>query len=205
MVWYPIKAYQTINEQSGERLKYELTTHEFVPNAKVDENTFRFDFPKGTEVFDRIRNIYGVDLPKEPPSLVGKALPPLEDLNIKLDADQVKDKTILICFWDMQQRPSRNCIMQLRKRAQELKKKEVVVIAVHASKIEQETLDDWIKENDINMTFGLSAGDEKKIRFNWGVKSLPWLILTDSKHIVIAEGFGLDKLDEKIRLTDDGK
>jgi hypothetical protein len=95
--------------------------------------------------------------------------------------------------------------MQLRKRAQELKKKEVVVIAVHASKIEQETLDDWIKENDINMTFGLSAGDEKKIRFNWGVKSLPWLILTDSKHIVIAEGFGLDKLDEKIRLTDDGK
>jgi len=31
------------------------------------------------------------------------------------------------------------------------------------------------------------------------VKSLPWLILTDKEHIVIAEGFGLDELDEKIK------
>jgi len=35
MVWYPKKAYRTINEQSGERLKYELTTYEFVPNISI--------------------------------------------------------------------------------------------------------------------------------------------------------------------------
>lgn len=37
-----------------------------------------------------------------------------------------------------------------------------------------------------------------KTSFAWGVKSLPWLILTDNKHIVRAEGFGLDNLDNLI-------
>jgi len=38
----------------------------------------------------------------------------------------------------------------------------------------------------------------EKIRFAWGVKSLPWLILTDQKHIVEANGFSLAELDERI-------
>jgi len=40
------------------------------------------------------------------------------------------------------------------------------------------------------------------IRLICGVKSLPWLILTDSKHTVRAEGFGLTQLDEKIEVAD---
>jgi len=32
----------------------------------------------------------------------------------------------------------------------------------------------------------------------WGVKSLPWLILTDRKHVVTTEGFGLNNLDTLI-------
>jgi len=52
---------------------------------------------------------------------------------------------------------------------------------------------------------GMIQDNEDSIRFDWAVKSLPWLILTDSKHVVIAEGFGLDELDGKIRQTDDGK
>jgi hypothetical protein len=41
-------------------------------------------------------------------------------------------------------------------------------------------------------------GDEEKTKFNWGVKSLPWLILTDKEHVVTAEGFSVNKLNEKI-------
>ena len=41
-------------------------------------------------------------------------------------------------------------------------------------------------------------GDEEKIRFTWGVKFLPWLILTDKQHIVQADGFSINELDEKI-------
>ncbi len=41
-------------------------------------------------------------------------------------------------------------------------------------------------------------GDEEKTRFTWGVKSLPWLILTNAEHIVHAEGFGLPELEAKV-------
>ncbi len=53
-IWYPVKAYRTIfNEEFG-TTKYELTVTDFVPNVELDENTFRFDFPPGTDVFDRV-------------------------------------------------------------------------------------------------------------------------------------------------------
>jgi hypothetical protein len=42
------------------------------------------------------------------------------------------------------------------------------------------------------------SDDEEKTRFEWGVKALPWLILTDRKHIIRAEGFMLSELEEKI-------
>jgi len=41
-------------------------------------------------------------------------------------------------------------------------------------------------------------GDENETRLIWGVKSLPWLILTDRKHIVRAEGFAFSELNDRI-------
>ena len=44
-------------------------------------------------------------------------------------------------------------------------------------------------------------GGEEQTRFNWGVKSLPWLILADRNHQVIAEGFGLNELEDRLEET----
>lgn len=44
----------------------------------------------------------------------------------------------------------------------------------------------------------MSQGDKEKLKFNWGVKSLPWLILTDNERIVQAEAFALGELDGRI-------
>jgi hypothetical protein len=41
----------------------------------------------------------------------------------------------------------------------------------------------------------------KEVHFACGVKSLPWLILTDNEHIVRAEGFGISELEQKMRLS----
>jgi len=41
--------------------------------------------------------------------------------------------------------------------------------------------------------------DEEKTRIDWGVRSLPWLILTDKEHIVTAEGFSVNELNEQIK------
>jgi len=41
--------------------------------------------------------------------------------------------------------------------------------------------------------------DEEKTRIDWSVRSLPWLILTDKEHIVTAEGFSVNELNEQIK------
>lgn len=141
----------------------------------------------------------GRPVPSQPPSLVGKPLPELKDVGINLSPDDIEGKKILVCFWDMQQRPSRNCLRQLSIRAQELKAKDVVVVAIQASKIDENTLKKWVKENNIPFPVGTIQADEEKTRFDWGVKSLPRLILTDREHIVQAEGFSIGDLDQKLK------
>jgi len=135
----------------------------------------------------------------KPPSIVGKSLPRLNDFKIELNPEQTDGNVILFCFFDIEQRPSRNCMLQLSTRAKELMAKDVVVVAVQASKIDDGVLNEWVEKNNIPFTIGMIQGDEEKIRFAWGVRSLPWLILTDKKHAVTAEGFAINELDEKIK------
>jgi len=132
-------------------------------------------------------------------SLVGKPLPDLSEMKIDPALAQTKGQMILVCFFDMNQRPSRNCILQLAKQAGRLKEKGVTVTAVQASKVDENKLNEWVEKNNVPFPVGMIQDDEEETRFNWGVKSLPWLILTDSKHIVVAEGFATNELDEKMR------
>ncbi|MHC4395685.1 MAG: leucine-rich repeat domain-containing protein [Planctomycetota bacterium] len=133
----------------------------------------------------------------EAQSLVGKALPGFEGIEIEFDAEQAKGKEILVCFFDMEQRPSRHCIRELAKKAEQLKEKGITIVAVQASKVDKDKLDKWVEENNIGFAVGMIGGDEEKTRFSWGVKSLPWLILTDKEHIVRAEGFGLREIENE--------
>jgi protocatechuate 3,4-dioxygenase beta subunit len=141
-------------------------------------------------------------VPKQPPSLVGKSLPDLKEVKIDLPPADLADKMILVCFLDIEQRPSRNCLRQLSAKAEELAAKGVVVAAVQASKIDQKSLDEWGKKYNVSFPLGMVQGDAEKARFTWGVKSLPWLILTDSRHVVTAAGFRLSELDAKIKAVE---
>jgi len=140
-------------------------------------------------------------VPKEWSMLVGvgKPLLQLEGVKLKLSVQQTKNRAILICFFDMEQRPSRNCIMQLAKKAEQFKQKGVTIVAVQASKVNESTLNEWMKRNNVPFAVGMVQDDEEKTRFTWGVKSLPWLILTNKQHIVQAEGFNINELDGKIK------
>ena len=132
----------------------------------------------------------------QPLPLTGRPIPDFDNIKIDLDRQQTKDKMMLICFWDIKQRPSRNCMIQLSKKAHELKEKEVVVIAVHASNIDEKSLNEWVKKNNIPFPVGRIQGDTEKASFTWGFKSLPWLILTDNNHVVIDEGFGIAEIGD---------
>ena len=52
-IWYPAKARRLYNRTFG-KIQYEFVMKEFLPNIEVDENTFTFEFPKGTRINDHI-------------------------------------------------------------------------------------------------------------------------------------------------------
>ena len=78
----------------------------------------------------------------------------------------------------------------------------MTVVAVQASKVDKNALSEWVNENNIPFPVGMVQDDTEKVCFAWGVKSLPWLILSDHKQIVHAEGFVLSDLDEKVKQID---
>lgn len=131
-------------------------------------------------------------------SLNEKPLPKLKDLGIELSPEDLNAKMILVCFFDMEQRPSRYYLNQLAKQANQLKQKGLTIIAVQTSKMEQKTLNQWVKKYNIPFTIGMIQADVEKTKFSWGVRSLPWLILTDKQNKVCAEGFNLTELDERL-------
>jgi len=133
---------------------------------------------------------------------VGKPLPQLKGVKLKLSAKQTKNRAILICFFDMNQRPSRYCVRQLAQKAAALKEKGIIVAAVQTSQVTNNTLNEWAKTNNILFPVGAITADIEKTRFTWGVRSLPWLILSDNQHIVTAEGFGPKELNDKIKATE---
>jgi len=133
------------------------------------------------------------------PSLIGKLLPDLIDMKMSPELVQTDDKIILVCFWDMNQRPSRWCILELARQAEQLKQKGITIAAVQASKVDQKSLHEWVKQNNISFPVGMIQIDAEKTLFAWGVRSLPWLILTDNKRVVVSEGFQLGDLDNQLR------
>ena len=136
-------------------------------------------------------------VPKKPKPLVGKPLPELKELGVELPAD-TEGNMLLACFWDMNQRPSRYCVTQLMNQAAQWEAKKIAVILVQAAETEEGALDKWAEKSKIPFPLGRITGDFEKTRFNWAVTSLPHLILTDADHKVIAEGFSLRELDEKV-------
>ncbi len=127
-------------------------------------------------------------------SLLGKPLPELGQFGLK-SASNAEGKKMLVCFWDMNQRPSRNCALQLSKRAKLLADKDVSTVLVYAGPVIESAVNDWLRKNRITIPSGKFDGNMQVLGRSWALQSLPWLVLTDRNHIVIAEGFPLIELD----------
>ena len=141
------------------------------------------------------------EVPPKLEALTGKQLSQTDGFGITLPPESTKGKIILLCFWDMKQRPARQCVRELANRTDDLKEKGVVSVLIHASPADPNVLKEWMTKFKISSPCGVITGDSAKvetIRNKWGVRGLPWLILTDKKKIVRAEGFGISELDERI-------
>jgi hypothetical protein len=130
-------------------------------------------------------------------SLIGKPIPDFHGTKIDLTPDHARNKILLICFCDMQQRPSRQILRELADKAADLKARGVVLLAIQAAEVEQAEFDTWVKEQGASLSIGRITANVDGPRSKWGVKALPWLILADKQHVVRAEGFGVDSLGER--------
>jgi hypothetical protein len=133
---------------------------------------------------------------KDTASLIGRPMPSLDRIKMDLNQAAFKDKRVLICFFDMEQRPSRQAVLRLSAQAATLAEKGVVVLGIDLSKAEASTRSQWITEQKIQIPIVTVEGDLDELRVSWTVKALPWLVLTDKGHVVKAEGFAVGDLDK---------
>ncbi|MDH7599213.1 MAG: carboxypeptidase-like regulatory domain-containing protein [Sedimentisphaerales bacterium] len=136
--------------------------------------------------------------------LVGDAVQPV--LGKQLDLDQLcssiarldlADKEVLLCFLDIQQGPSRRMLVELSSRAATLSSKGITILLIQVYKIELDRYHDWLQSNNIGLPIHLYDGDFDQDSLQLGIKGLPWLMLTDKRHTVIAEGPTLSQLDQR--------
>jgi len=137
------------------------------------------------------------------PSLIDRPMPGLDTVQIDLTPNQIRDHGVCVCLWDMTQRPSRNAILQLAKHAEQLEAKDLILMAVEISTTNPGAVHAWTEENHIPFSVGTQRGDEDKMRLNWGIKALPWLVLTDEKHNVVAKGLSVEEVEEILKETND--
>lgn len=184
--------YSGHNNVVGER-RYELdevvTDIDEIPDSLFEAESL--GIPANIRTVD-----YSVSPPLErrfgdpvPKSLVGEPVGDFTSLGLELDADTLKDRPVLVVFFDLEQRPSRNALMELKAMQATLEGKGLIVVGVQASKTEKAALDQWLSDQDIRLPVGMIAENEVQTRAAWAVQSLPWLLMTDAEHRVLAEGF----------------
>lgn len=130
-------------------------------------------------------------------SLVGKPLLPLRYFD--MDHQTAAGRPLLLCFVDLEQRPSRRLIKGIAQRLAALKVKHVQVETVQASRVSKAQLAAWRQEYTPGRRLSFLKSSIEQNKGDWGVKALPWLVLTDKDHIVRAEGFTLNELDALIQ------
>ncbi len=136
--------------------------------------------------------------PRSPKSLLGQSLPDLKDLDESLTEVNIEGHPLLLCFWDMQQRPARHSLIQLAQQTELLQQQGVKVIAIQTTSVEADALNAWLQKQQISFKSAMMTGDVDKTKFAWGIKALPWMVLTNQDHQVVAEGFPVRKLRENL-------
>jgi hypothetical protein len=131
-------------------------------------------------------------------ALKGSPLPDLATVNLASDTAPA-GQPVLLCLFDASQRPSRHVVHQLDEQEAALRQQGVTVLGVQAAVTSEEIFNEWKKAGPVSFPVGRVTEKSEKSKWASAVPALPWLILTDANHRVIAEGFALDELDAQIK------
>jgi len=163
-------------------------------NEPLPDEMFHIEIKEGVEIQDhRGKEFRRYIYVPEPPELRGRPIPDFNDITFDRGPAARDNRPLLICFCDTNQRPSRYCLRQLANEAAHFDEHGITVLVIQAEESDQP-----IPNANESFAVGKIQDHHKQVRFTWGVRSLPWLILTDTAHIVRAEGFAMSELDRKL-------
>jgi hypothetical protein len=131
-------------------------------------------------------------------TLKGQPLPDLTTVNLSAAAAPA-GKAVLLCLFNAGERPSRHVIHLLDQQAAALGQKNICVLGVQAALTSDDIFNGWKSGGAVFIPVGRLTEKSPKTKWVSDVTTLPWLILTDVSHRVVAEGFSLDDLDAQIQ------
>jgi protocatechuate 3,4-dioxygenase beta subunit len=131
-------------------------------------------------------------------SLKGSPLPDLTSVNLAADVVPA-GQPVLLCLFDAGQRPSRHVVSQLEQQAAALRQKKVCVLGVQAAITGDDVFNGWKTASPVSFPVGRVTEKSTKSKWASDVSTMPWLILADASHRIVAEGFSLDELDAQVQ------
>lgn len=176
----------------------------YIPDlVKRGRSTAKFVYPPNLLSQDKSKaGIIRIPRPKPPrqelttaESKIGKPIPGFDKILFEISPDnQIKGKPLLICFWDIDQRSSRQYIRDLEEQKEALQEKNIAILIVYSGTRQKKEVEQWLKKSHISLEAGIIEGDPYDTLLAWGARALPWFVLTDDKHIITNEGFSINEL-----------
>jgi hypothetical protein len=144
-----------------------------------------------------VKIVLGKGLSQRPASSIPDLTPaqPI-DLGSYLRHSLTEGRPVLLCFIDIRQPLSQQCVAELVGKADTLEAKRVITVVLQASPEGTRELYAQLDAHCTAFPWGMAGENLDARKAAWGIQSLPWLILTDEKHKVVATGLGLDELDK---------
>jgi hypothetical protein len=73
------------------------------------------------------------------------------------------------------------------------------VLGIQAAVASDDVFNEWKSASPVSFPIGRVTEKSEKSKWAAAVSALPWLILADANHRIVAEGFSLDELDAQIQ------
>jgi len=137
--------------------------------------------------------------PQAAVSLVGRPLPDLSALGLTPAPDPAAAKPLLICFIDMDSRPSRRILSDLAARKDDFQARGITVALINAGSSDIALVRDWAAANASSYSTGAISAKPQDVLTAWGASGLPWLVLADKDHVVRAAGAALADIDQELK------
>ena len=123
---------------------------------------------------------------------------------LKLDIDAgLAGRKLLVVAASIEQRPSRRILDILAASQAAIAKQGFAVALVHPAVTDEAQVKQWLKDHKLDVAQLIVAKDQAdaaKLMATCGAESLPFMLLTDDKHVVKVLDVQTDKLDQLSRL-----